>query len=408
MAAITKKSPPISAEIKLLRQEVAANRRETHAVGLAVKAVHAQTTPPIGWIPSLVVAALLVYPVQAAIKNTAKQYHFSAVVSGALEDASLMTKQWAFNLGIETAGGSTAYSSPLDRKLEVTSPFGMRVHPVLGIKQMHNGTDYRCDIGDKVRAIRSGIVAFAGEKDANGNLVVITHSDGSASAYAHLNRINVQLGESVSTTEQIGECGNTGRSTGAHLHLGLKDAAGNLIDPTTVVDIAANVAMWTYFRDVVAQSESEGQGGYAADNGIYRGKYQIGEMALRDIGMYPIDWEQFKRDPQLQERAYRLWQRKNIAEGRRLGVINNSMPAYKLAEFLHAAQFGATNAANWIGKGIDFHDGNKMPISEYASRGGAAFIAKYGRFAPATPLLNAIEGGGSGEDMQAAALRGDV
>jgi hypothetical protein len=276
----------------------------------------------------------------------------------------------------------------------------MRTHPILGIKRMHTGVDYRCDIGDEVRAIRSGVVSFAGEKGPNGNLVIITHSDGSASAYAHLDSIDTRLGAKVSTTEKIGECGTTGRSTGAHLHLGLKDAAGNMIDPTTAVDIAANVEMWEYFRNTVAQSESQGSGGYAADNGSYKGKYQMGVMAMKDIGMYPIDWEKFKASPKTQERAYQLWQRKNIAEGRNRGVINNSMPAYKLAGYLHAAQFGATNASNWYASGTEFHDGNQMAISEYARRGEAAFIAKYGRLAPAAPLLNAIEGGGAGEEEE--------
>ena len=407
MGAIMKKLPPISEEISALRHEVAAARRDVRAVGEAVKTVHGNTIPAVGWIPSIAVAALLVYPVQALVKDTAKDYHFSAVVAGLLEDASIATKQWAFNSGIEAAGGSTAYSSPLDRKLEITSGFGMRIHPVTGIRTMHNGTDYRCDVGDTVRAIRNGIVAFAGDKDANGNLVVITHSDGSASAYAHLDSIDVSFGQAVSTTEQIGECGSTGRSTGPHLHLGLKDSAGNMIDPATVVDVASVEGMWAYFRSAVAQSESAGHGGYTADNGSYKGKYQMGETAMKDIGMWPVNWEQFKHSPETQERAYQLWQRKNIAEGRNQGVIRNDMPAYKLAGFLHAAQFGATNASEWYAKGVEFHDGNAMPISEYARRGEAAFISKYGRFAPATQLLNAIEGGNAGQDIQDAALRGE-
>ncbi len=124
--------------------------------------------------------------------------------------------------------------SPL-ASIRVTSTYGMRHHPVQGKKKMHRGVDYGAPIGTPIRAVADGTVMFAGRKGANGNLIVLDHANGFKTLYAHLHSIadGIHPGAKVSKKTVIGEVGNTGRSTGAHLHFGMK-RHGNYVDPQEV------------------------------------------------------------------------------------------------------------------------------------------------------------------------------
>lgn len=114
----------------------------------------------------------------------------------------------------------------------LSSPFGYRFHPVLKRKKLHNGVDFAAAPGTPVWACASGKVTIAGMKGANGNLVGIDHGNGLMSFYAHLSRFGprIRRGAEVKQRQIIGYVGNTGRSTGPHLHWGLKKN-GKFIDP---------------------------------------------------------------------------------------------------------------------------------------------------------------------------------
>ncbi|MFW2386922.1 MAG: peptidoglycan DD-metalloendopeptidase family protein [Polyangiales bacterium] len=109
-----------------------------------------------------------------------------------------------------------------------------RFHPILKRTVPHLGVDYAASTGTPVWAAAEGRVTFAGRKGPNGNLVVIRHSGGFDTAYAHLHRIKGGLrpGTYVKQRELIGFVGSTGRSTGPHLHFGLKKYS-RFIDPLT-------------------------------------------------------------------------------------------------------------------------------------------------------------------------------
>ncbi|UJS23513.1 M23 family metallopeptidase [Thiothrix winogradskyi] len=126
----------------------------------------------------------------------------------------------------------SAFRKPLEGGVVVTSPFGMRTHPKTGKYTMHNGKDYRCNVGQPVGAIADGVINFAGMAGHSGLLVAIDHADGMQSLYAHLSATESKPGAQVRAGDVVGACGNTGRSTGPHLHLGLKQH-GQFIDPTT-------------------------------------------------------------------------------------------------------------------------------------------------------------------------------
>jgi len=115
----------------------------------------------------------------------------------------------------------------------ISSPFDpRRVHPILNRVMPHNGVDYAAATGTTVWAAADGTVTWAGERGANGNLVSIEHADGYSTHYAHLHRIasGIERGTVVQQRQTIGQVGSTGRSTGPHLHFGLK-LRGRFIDP---------------------------------------------------------------------------------------------------------------------------------------------------------------------------------
>lgn len=99
-----------------------------------------------------------------------------------------------------------------------TSNFGPRQDPFTGERKMHAGIDVGADTGTPVLAPASGTVIFAGRRGAYGNMIAIDHGRGIITHYGHLNRILVKVGDKVERRHKIGEVGNTGRSTGAHLH----------------------------------------------------------------------------------------------------------------------------------------------------------------------------------------------
>ena len=100
----------------------------------------------------------------------------------------------------------------------VTSSYGPRIHPVFGVQKDHKGTDYGAPAGTPVRTVADGVVTFAGRQGGYGNYVVIRHPDATTTAYAHLERIAVRVGQRVQQGQNVGTVGATGTATGPNLH----------------------------------------------------------------------------------------------------------------------------------------------------------------------------------------------
>ncbi len=100
----------------------------------------------------------------------------------------------------------------------ITSGYGYRFHPLLHRIEFHYGVDIKARYGTPVRATADGVVLFAGRWGTYGKVVIIRHSFGYRTLYAHLSRIVVRKGQRVKVGQVIGFVGNTGRSTGPHLH----------------------------------------------------------------------------------------------------------------------------------------------------------------------------------------------
>jgi murein DD-endopeptidase MepM/ murein hydrolase activator NlpD len=100
----------------------------------------------------------------------------------------------------------------------IGSPFGVRFHPILKKYIGHEGVDLEAEYGTKVRATADGVVIFSGWEDGYGNMVKIQHDYGCETYYGHNSRLLVYQGESVKKGQIISISGNTGESTGPHLH----------------------------------------------------------------------------------------------------------------------------------------------------------------------------------------------
>jgi len=102
--------------------------------------------------------------------------------------------------------------------LWVSSSYGARTDPLKGSKAYHRGVDFSGRIGNKIRVTAKGKVAKAEYNRTYGNLIEVDHGNGFMTKYAHLNKMYVKKGDYVEIGDVIGELGNTGRSTGPHLH----------------------------------------------------------------------------------------------------------------------------------------------------------------------------------------------
>jgi murein DD-endopeptidase MepM/ murein hydrolase activator NlpD len=112
----------------------------------------------------------------------------------------------------------------------VVSPFGPRLHPILGYTRVHTGVDLAAASGEPIRAADTGIVVMAGWNGGYGNCVIIDHGGGLATLYAHQSRVAVSVGDRVTRGQVIGYVGSTGLSTGPHLHFEVR-INGNPVDP---------------------------------------------------------------------------------------------------------------------------------------------------------------------------------
>jgi murein DD-endopeptidase MepM/ murein hydrolase activator NlpD len=114
----------------------------------------------------------------------------------------------------------------------VTSAFGVRRDPILGVSALHPGIDFRDPVGSNVPATAAGTVTRAGWAGGYGNMVEIDHGGGYSTRYAHLSEIDVKVGDHVKLGETIGRTGSTGRSTGPHLHYEVRHN-GKAVNPVS-------------------------------------------------------------------------------------------------------------------------------------------------------------------------------
>lgn len=132
-------------------------------------------------------------------------------------------------------------TSPMEFS-RVTSGFAMRLHPILQTWRKHLGVDYGAPIGTPVRTVGDGVVEFAGWQNGYGNVIQIGHGNARSTLYAHLSRIDVKRGQRVDQGQRIGAVGNTGWSTGPHLHFEFR-VNGQHQDPVKIAKASEPVTL---------------------------------------------------------------------------------------------------------------------------------------------------------------------
>ncbi|MBO4374999.1 MAG: peptidoglycan DD-metalloendopeptidase family protein [Lachnospiraceae bacterium] len=114
------------------------------------------------------------------------------------------------------------FTMPCPGYTRISDEFGMRMHPTLGVNKMHNGVDFAAPSGTSILAAYDGVVAAAGYSPSMGNYVMIDHGDDLLTVYMHASSLAVGTGQQVSAGQKIASVGSTGRSTGPHLHFGVR------------------------------------------------------------------------------------------------------------------------------------------------------------------------------------------
>lgn len=135
--------------------------------------------------------------------------------------------------------GDVLITTPMPGR-HISSPFGMRFHPILNISRLHAGGDIGAPSGTPIHAAADGIVIIAEVRGGYGNAVVIDHGHSLATLYGHQSAMAVRPGDIVKRGDVIGYVGSTGLSTGPHLHFETR-VKGMPIDPKGVVDFDAEV-----------------------------------------------------------------------------------------------------------------------------------------------------------------------
>lgn len=114
---------------------------------------------------------------------------------------------------------------------KITSKFGERINPVTKVKEFHNGIDISVAEGTKVVSPAPGVVANVYKSISGGNQIILKHTNGFVTGYAHLSKSLVKIGDKLSKGQVFALSGRTGQVTGAHLHLSVRDASGKYVNP---------------------------------------------------------------------------------------------------------------------------------------------------------------------------------
>ena len=135
----------------------------------------------------------------------------------------------------EMGGGNRTYDGgmfkwPAPSYTRISSPFGWRIHPTLGVNKFHNGVDMAAPGGSPILAAYDGTVTAAGYSSTMGNYIYLNHGSGLITIYMHASALYVSAGQEVSKGDKIAAVGTTGRSTGNHLHFGVRKN-GAYVDP---------------------------------------------------------------------------------------------------------------------------------------------------------------------------------
>ena len=154
-----------------------------------------------------------------------------------------LTETAIMRRGMRAPSQSAFLRFPLDR-VQISSGYGMRKHPILRTSLFHRGIDLRAERGTPVHAAAAGRVIFARRSGGKGNTIAIDHGNGVKTVYAHLQTMLVRIGQSVEAGQLIAKSGATGRVTAPHLHFEVW-SNGHHTDPLTALPPSPRSLVYT-------------------------------------------------------------------------------------------------------------------------------------------------------------------
>ena len=159
----------------------------------------------------------------------------------------------------------------------ITSPYGPRIHPTSGKPSFHHGVDYRAPVGTPIYANQNMTVTRVGYEPGYGKYIYAKDANGNEHRYGHLDNQNVKVGDAVKPGDKLGNTGNTGDSTGPHLHYEVRKPDGKSVDPQSI-DPATGKP-------------------YSDSSGFQKGKTFSGSDATKDPDYKPGEQEQKPTTP---------------------------------------------------------------------------------------------------------------
>lgn len=216
LLAIQKQIEEDKAALEDARRQQEAAKKEQEAARAALKA---QQTEVDALIAQINTQEDQIQAAEAQLKRAAAEI-----------DAEVRAAEKELSGQIGNVPSESGFLWPLDNYNTLSSLFGSRTHPITGRPNNHSGIDIPAPRNTPIRAAKSGVVTTSKRHSSYGNYVVVSHSDGTSTLYAHMNRRGVSKGDVVSQGQVIGYVGTTGSSTGNHLHFEVR-VNGTRTDP---------------------------------------------------------------------------------------------------------------------------------------------------------------------------------
>lgn len=173
---------------------------------------------------------------QAAIDEYEEDLKFQNELISQLEaEVKEAKREILLENGISISYNGETLTWPCPSYTRISSPFGWRMHPTLGVNKFHNGVDMAAPKGTDILAAFSGEVVAATYNSTMGNYVMMNHGNGFYTIYMHASKLCVSPGQIIIEGDKIAEVGSTGRSTGPHLHFGVRKN-GEYVNPMDYLD----------------------------------------------------------------------------------------------------------------------------------------------------------------------------
>jgi len=172
--------------------------------------------------------------VSSMLKDLQSQIDLSGSQLSALENV-ILSRQLGQEIHPEGRPVSTGY---------ISSGFGPRVDPFTGGEEFHEGIDFAAPEGTRIRSVAAGIVTWAGPRGGYGNMVQVDHGNGYATRYGHAFKVLVHVGETVQRGDVLALVGDTGRSTGPHVHFEVLEN-GHQVNPARFIALRAGSSAFT-------------------------------------------------------------------------------------------------------------------------------------------------------------------